>query len=337
MKVLITGGLGYIGSHTVVELSNKGIECIIIDNLSNSDVKVLDRIRKITKTHITFQKCDLLDRNSLFEVFERYRFDSVIHFAGMKSVGESVENPLKYYEQNLFSTINLLKAMESESVKKLVFSSSATVYGDLSKSPISEEMPTSTMSPYGRTKLIIEEILHDLTISDPEWSIAILRYFNPVGAHSSGMIGENPKGFPNNLMPYIAQVASGEKRHLNIFGDDYPTKDGTGVRDFIHVMDLASGHERALKYINSRTGCNVFNLGTGVGYSVRELIQAFEEINKVSIPYRVVDRRPGDIAESFADPSKAISELGWSAVRGIEEIVTDVWRWKQNMVKAGVN
>lgn len=329
MKVLITGGLGYIGSHTVVELSNRGYECFIVDNLINSNRTVFNRIDKISEYPVTFMAVDLLDSKGLAEVFKRYKFAAVIHFAGLKAVGESVENPLQYYEHNLISTLNLLKEMKKENVKNLVFSSSATVYGDLTVPPVSEDAPTSILNPYGRTKLMIEEMLQDLALSDSGWSIALLRYFNPIGAHPSGLIGENPNGIPNNLMPYIMQVANGKRDYLNIFGDDYSTPDGTGVRDYIHVMDLANGHFKALEFLENHTGVHTFNLGTGNGYSVLDLVKTFEEVNNVHIPYRIVARRSGDIAVSYADVSKAERELGWKAELGLTEMCEDAWRWEK--------
>ncbi|SEM88564.1 UDP-galactose 4-epimerase [Paenisporosarcina quisquiliarum] len=329
MKVLVTGGLGYIGSHAVVELSNNDIECLVVDNLLNSDNEVINRIKSLSKSPIHFMIVDLLEKQQLAVVFKEFKFDAVIHFAGLKAVGESVEDPLRYYEYNLVSTINLLNEMEKANVKKLVFSSSATVYGDLSSPPVSEEAPTSILNPYGRTKLIIEEILQDLAKSDSSWSIAVLRYFNPIGAHPSGIIGEKPNGVPNNLMPYITQVANGKREELNIFGNDYNTYDGTGVRDYIHVMDLANGHLKALDYLNNRTGSHIFNLGTGKGYSVLDLVQTFEKVNNVNIPYKILKRRPGDIAVSYANPSKAESELGWKASYGLEEMCEDAWRWEK--------
>ncbi|MFB5086096.1 UDP-glucose 4-epimerase GalE [Psychrobacillus sp. PGGUH221] len=333
MKILVTGGLGYIGSHTVVELSNNGFECVVVDNLMNSDSSVLDRIQKLSADPIHFMKRDLLDKHQVAEVFELFHFDAVIHFAGLKSPAESVVNPLRYFEENLGTTINLLNEMQRNNVKKLVFSSSATVYGDLTEPPVYEKALTSILNPYGRTKLMIEEILQDLSKSDPEWSIAILRFFNPIGAHSSGTIGERPNGVPNNLMPYITQVASGRRQFLNIYGDDYPTPDGTGVRDFIHVMDLAHGHLKALNYLSNHSGNHIFNLGTGKGYSVLDLVRTFEEVNGVKIPYKIVDRRPGDIAVSYAAPSKAERELGWKAERGLNEMCEDAWRWEKDLVK----
>lgn len=333
MKVLITGGLGYIGSHTAVELSNKGHECFILDNLINSNRSVFDRIEQLGGYPISLMMVDLLDREALADVFRRFKFDAVIHFAGLKAVGESVENPLRYYEHNLVSTLNLLQEMKKANVKSIVFSSSATVYGDLSIPPVKEDAPTSILNPYGRTKLMIEEILQDLALTDPEWSIALLRYFNPIGAHPSGLLGENPNGVPNNLMPYITQVANGKRDYLSVFGDEYPTPDGTGVRDYIHVMDLAEGHLKALTYLENHPGAHTFNLGTGKGYSVLDLVKTFEEVNKIHIPYRIVDKRPGDIAVSYADSSKAEHELGWKAELGLSEMCKDAWRWEKTLKK----
>lgn len=332
MKLLVTGGLGYIGSHTVVELSNKNYECVIVDNLINSKRNVIKRINKIS-SYSSLMIVDLLDSKRLAKVFKHNKIDAVIHFAGLKAVGESIENPLQYYENNLISTINLLKEMKKADVKKIVFSSSATIYGDLSTPPISEDAPTSILNPYGRTKLIIEEMLQDLAQSDPEWRSVLLRYFNPIGAHPSGLLGESPNGIPNNIMPFISQVANGEREYLNIFGGDYPTHDGTGVRDYIHVMDLAMGHIKALEYLEKNKGSHTFNLGTGRGYSVLELVRTFEEVNKADIPYRIVKRRPGDIAISYADPSKAELKLGWKAERGLREMCEDSWRWERESKK----
>ena len=333
MKVLITGGLGYIGSHTVVELSKNGFECIIIDNLSNTSINVLGEIEKLCKKKIEFWSTDLLNKDELASIFDNHQFHAVVHFAGLKSPTESVAEPLKYFDKNLRTTINLLNEMHRKSVKNLVFSSSATVYGDLTIPPVTEDAPTSVLNPYGRTKLMIEEILQDLSTSDSEWSIAILRYFNPIGAHSSGKIGEKPNGIPNNLMPYINQVASGNRGYLNIFGNDYETYDGTGIRDYIHVMDLANGHLKALNYLNSHFGAHIFNLRTGKGYSVLNLVKTFEEVNNMKIPYEIMDRRPGDIAISYADVSKAENELGWKAERGLKEMCEDAWRWEKNSSK----
>lgn len=336
MKVLITGGLGYIGSHTVIELISNGFECIILDNLSNSDISVLKSIERLSEIKVKFLNVDLMNKEHLRNFFDTYEFQAVIHFAGLKSPADSVSSPLKYFEENLGTTLNLLNEMQRKNIKKLVFSSSATVYGDLTKSPVYEEAPTSILNPYGRTKRIIEEMFGDLSKADTEWSFAILRYFNPIGAHPSGTIGEKPNGIPNNLMPYISQVASGKREYLSIFGNDYPTPDGTGIRDFIHVMDLANGHLKALNYLKKHNGNHTFNLGTGQGYSVMDLVNTFERVNNVKIPYKIVDRRPGDIAISYANPSKAEKELGWRAVRGLEEMCEDAWRWERNLYKSSM-
>lgn len=332
MKVLVTGGLGYIGSHTVVELSNNGFECIILDNFSNSSSNVLGEIEKLCKKKIEFWPTDLLNKEELARIFDTHQFHAVVHFAGLKSPVESVAEPLKYFDENLGTTINLLKEMQRKNVKKLVFSSSATIYGDLATPPVTEEAPTSVLNPYGRTKLMIEEMLQDLSKSDPEWCIVMLRYFNPIGAHPSGIIGEKPNGIPNNLMPFITQVASGDREYLNIFGDDYSTHDGTGVRDYIHVMDLANGHLKALNFLNNHLGAHIFNLGTGKGYSVLDLVKTFEEVNDIKIPYKIMGRRSGDIAISYADVSKAEMELGWKVKRGLKEMCEDAWRWEKTQV-----
>jgi len=328
MKILITGGLGYIGSHTVVELSNCGFECIIIDNLSNTSSSVLTELEKLCEKKIELWKIDLLNRDRLAHIFDTHHFHAVVHFAGLKSPGESVSKPLKYFDENLVSTINLLKEMQRKDVKKLVFSSSATVYGDLAIPPVTEEAPTSALNPYGRTKLMIEEIFQDLSNSDSKWGIVMLRYFNPIGAHPTGTIGEKPNGIPNNLMPFITQVATGQREYLNIYSNDYPTHDGTGVRDYIHVVDLAKGHLKALAYLDNHLGTHIFNLGTGKGYSVLDLVKTFEAVNNVKIPYKIIERRPGDIAVSFADVSKAEKELGWKAKRGLKEMCKDAWNWE---------
>lgn len=331
MKVLVTGGLGYIGSHTVVELANNGFECVVVDNLINSDYNVLERIQNLSTNPIHFMKRDLLDKQQLAEVFNLFHFEAVIHFAGLKSPTESVLKPLRYFEENLVATINLLNEMQRNNVKKIVFSSSATVYGDLTEPPVYEEAPTSILNPYGRTKLMIEEMLQDLSKSDSELSVVTLRYFNPIGAHKSGTIGEKSNGVPNNLMPYITQVASGKREYLNIYGNDYSTYDGTGIRDFIHVMDLANGHLKALNYLSNNTGNHIFNLGTGKGYSVLDLVNTFEKVNGVKIPYKIMERRQGDIALSYANPTKAERELSWKARRGLEEMCEDAWRWEKTL------
>ena len=331
MSVLVTGGAGYIGSHTVVELLNKGEEIVIVDNFSNSKPEMLDKIKEITKKDFKFYEVDLLDKAGLEKVFdENPEIDSVIHFAGLKAVGESVAKPIEYYHNNITGTLVLLDVMKKHNCKKIVFSSSATVYGNPKTVPIREDFPLSTTNPYGSTKLMIEQILNDVYISDNEWSVILLRYFNPIGAHESGLIGENPNGIPNNLMPYINQVASGKLECLNVFGNDYDTVDGTGVRDYIHVVDLAQGHLKALDKAREFTGVEAYNLGTGTGYSVLQIVKAFEDATGVEVKYKIVERRPGDIPTCYADPSKAKRELGWEAERGIEEMCRDAWRFTSN-------
>ncbi|MFD0771226.1 UDP-glucose 4-epimerase GalE [Bacillus sp. CGMCC 1.60114] len=330
MKILITGGAGYIGTHTCVELLNAGYEIIVVDNFSNSKPEALNRVREITGKDFTFYQTDLLDKDSLDIIFSKNHIDAVIHFAGLKAVGESVSLPLWYYENNVSGTLKLCEAMKKYDVKKLVFSSSATVYGMPESVPIFEECSLGATNPYGRTKQMIEEMLRDLYVSDHEWSVALLRYFNPIGAHKSGRIGENPSGTPNNLIPYITQVAVGKLSELSVFGNDYPTYDGTGVRDYIHVVDLAIGHLRALEKVSRFKGVEAYNLGTGCGYSVLEMITAFEKASGKKIPYRIVNRRPGDIAISYANATKAKLELGWVAEKGIEEMCKDSWRWQLN-------
>lgn len=330
MNVLVTGGAGYIGSHTVLELLNEGHEVIVIDNLSNSSKEALRRVKEITGKDVIFYKEDLLNKQQVDKIFTNHSIDSVIHFAGYKAVGESVAEPLMYYDNNITGTIYLCEVMNKYGVKNIVFSSSATVYGDPHKVPITEDFPLSATNPYGRTKLFIEYILKDLHIADESWNIALLRYFNPVGAHKSGQIGEDPNDIPNNLMPYVSQVAVRKLEELAIFGDDYPTHDGTGVRDYIHVVDLAIGHLKALKKLNSNPGLAVYNLGTGKGSSVLEMVKAFEKASGKKIPYKIAPRRPGDIAECYADPSKAEKELDWKATRNIEEMCEDTWRWQSN-------
>jgi UDP-glucose 4-epimerase len=330
MAVLVTGGAGYIGSHTCIELLNAGYEIIIVDNYSNSKPESLERVKELTGKDLRFYEVDLLDRTGLAKVFAENQIEAVIHFAGLKAVGESVSIPLHYYHNNITGTLILCEVMKEYGVKNLVFSSSATVYGMPEKMPISEDFPLGATNPYGRTKLMIEEILRDVYVSDPEWSIAILRYFNPIGAHVSGRIGEDPNGIPNNLMPFITQVAVGKLKQLQVFGSDYPTVDGTGVRDYIHVVDLANGHLKALEKILPATGVEAYNLGTGTGYSVLEIVAAFEQASGVKIPYKIVDRRPGDVAVCYADASKAKNELGWTATMGIAEMCEDSWRWQKN-------
>ncbi|RFB11057.1 UDP-glucose 4-epimerase GalE [Bacillus sp. HNG] len=328
MAVLITGGAGYIGSHTCVELLHAGYEIVVVDNLSNSKIDSLTRVKEITGKDFPFYQIDLLDKGCLESVFSDHKIEAVIHFAGLKAVGESVEIPLHYYRNNLSGTLVLCEVMKAFGVKRMVFSSSATVYGMPDRVPISEDFPLSATNPYGRTKLMIEEILRDLYVSDQEWSVSLLRYFNPIGAHHSGRIGEDPNGLPNNLMPYITQVAIGKLKELRVFGNDYPTVDGTGVRDYIHVVDLAKGHLKALEKIMSTTGVEAYNLGTGSGYSVLEMVAAFQKAAGKTIPYKIVDRRPGDIAVCYADPTKAKEELGWVAEKGIEEMCQDSWKWQ---------
>lgn len=333
MSILVTGGAGYIGSHTCIELLSSGYDIVVVDNLSNSKIEAVNRVKKIANKDFKFYEVDLLDKDSLEKVFKENKIDAVIHFAGFKAVGESVSKPLMYFHNNITGTLILCELMNKFNVKKLVFSSSATVYGNPQSVPITEDMPLSATNPYGRTKLMIEEILRDLFVSDKEWSISLLRYFNPVGAHISGNIGEDPNGIPNNLMPFITQVASGKLAQLSVFGSDYPTVDGTGVRDYIHVVDLALGHIKALEKVQKDTGVFVHNLGTGIGYSVLQIVKAFEEANGVTINYKLTDRRPGDIAECYADTAKAKNELNWSATRGIVEMCKDSWRWQSQNPK----
>ncbi len=331
MKILVTGGAGYIGSHTCVELLNAGYEVVILDNFYNSSPEVLKRIKELTGKEFTFCECDIRDRKGLDKVFAENKIDAVIHFAGLKAVGESVRKPLEYYENNVGGTVTLCEAMRDAGCKKIVFSSSATVYGMNNPSPLNETMKIGgTTNPYGTTKYMIELILQDLYTSDNDWSVALLRYFNPIGAHESGRIGENPNGIPNNLMPYITQVAVGKLDHLNVFGDDYDTPDGTGVRDYIHVVDLALGHIKAVEKIADSKGVCIYNLGTGVGYSVLDVVKAFEKASGKEIKYEIVPRRPGDLATVYSDPTKAKEELGWVAERGLEKMCEDSWRWQKN-------
>lgn len=327
MKILVTGGTGYIGSHTIVELLKRGYEVVAVDDFSNSKPIVLDRLKEITGQEINFYELDVCDKEKLRKVFDKEKIDAVIHFAGFKAVGESVAKPLMYYRNNLDSTLTLLEVMNEYGVKKIVFSSSATVYGDPEELPIKENARLKTTNPYGTTKLYIEGILKDVYIADNDYSIAILRYFNPVGAHESGLLGEDPNGIPNNLMPYIVKVAEGELPHLNIFGNDYETRDGTGVRDYIHVVDLALGHIKAIEYIDKHTGIDYYNLGTGVGYSVLEMVNAFSEVNKVDVPYEIAPRREGDIAECYADTSYAKEKLDWEATHGLPEMVSSAYNY----------
>ena len=329
-RVLVTGGCGYIGSHTVVELQKNGFDVVIVDNLSNSKKAVLDRIQQITGTKPTFYKVDMTDKAALRGVFEKEKFSDVIHFAGLKAVGESVRKPLEYYRNNLDPTMNLRELMREFGVKNIVFSSSATVYGNPATVPITEDFPLSCTNPYGQTKLMIEYILKDLYKADASFNIALLRYFNPIGAHPSGLIGEDPNGIPNNLVPYITQVAVGKLERLNVFGNDYPTRDGTGVRDYIHVVDLAKGHLAALKKLSENCGLVIYNLGTGNGYSVLEVLNAFSETVGRPLPYVIAPRRAGDIAECYADPTKAYKELGWKAELDLKRMAEDSWRWQKN-------
>ena len=330
MAVLVTGGAGYIGSHTVVELLNNNYEVVIVDNYSNSKPEVLNRIKTITGKDFTFYEADLLDKPALEAIFEKETIDSVIHFAGYKAVGESVAMPINYYHNNITGTLMLLEVMKENNVKKIVFSSSATVYGMNNVSPLTEDMPTSATNPYGYTKVMIEQILQDVHVSDNEWDMALLRYFNPIGAHESGLIGEDPSGIPNNLMPYITQVAVGKRPQLSVFGNDYDTPDGTGVRDYIHVVDLAKGHLKALESFEKLPGVGIYNLGTGVGYSVLDLVHNFEKANDLSIPYTIAERRPGDIGTCYADASRASELLNWQTEKDLEDMCRDSWNWQKN-------
>ncbi len=328
MNILVTGGAGYIGSHTCVLLLEAGYDVTVLDNLDNSCEVSLARVEEITGKKVKFYKVDLLDYEATNKVFEENKFDAVIHFAGLKAVGESVRIPIRYYHNNITGTLNLCDIMSKHGVKKLVFSSSATVYGDPHTVPIKEDFPLSATNPYGQTKLMIEYILKDIYKSDNEWDIAILRYFNPVGSHESGKIGEDPSGIPNNLMPYISQVAIGKLEQLSVFGGDYDTKDGTGVRDYIHVVDLANGHLKALDKIKNDVGVVIYNLGTGTGYSVLDMVKAFSKASGVDVKYKIVDRRPGDIASCYADPAKAKDELGFVATHTLEDMCRDLWKWQ---------
>ena len=328
-KVLVTGGAGYIGSHVCVELLEQGYQVVVVDNLCNGSVVALERVQEISGKQLTFERADVRDVAAMRKILREQQISAVIHFAALKAVGESVAQPLNYYDNNVNGALGLLQAMAAEGVTDLVFSSSATVYGDPASNPISEDFPLSATNPYGRSKLMIEEMLQDLSAAEASWNISILRYFNPAGAHPSGLIGEHPSGIPNNLMPYIAQTASGMRQCLAVFGDDYPTRDGTGVRDYIHVVDLARGHISALARLAEKPGLIVHNLGTGIGYSVLEMVAAFEQACGKSIPYKIEPRRPGDIAECFADPGRAQRELGWSAQKDLEAMCADGWRWQQ--------
>ncbi|SNG38824.1 UDP-glucose 4-epimerase [Streptococcus pneumoniae] len=328
MAILVTGGAGYIGSHTVVELLNLGKEVIIVDNLSNSSILVLDRIEAITGIRPVFYELDVCDKQALRKVFEQESIDAAIHFAGYKAVGESVQKPVMYYKNNIMSTLALVEVMSEFNVKKIVFSSSATVYGINNQSPLIETMQTSATNPYGYTKVMLEQILKDVHVADSEWSIALLRYFNPIGAHESGLIGEDPSGIPNNLMPYIAQVAVGKLSELSVFGNDYDTLDGTGVRDYIHVVDLAIGHIKALEKVSEKTDVYIYKLGSGEGTSVLQLVNTFESVNKIPIPYKIVPRRSGDVATCYANADKAYKELNWRTTKSIEDMCRDTWNWQ---------
>ncbi len=329
MAVLVTGGAGYIGSHTCVELINAGIDIVIVDNFYNCKKSSIDRIRALVDRDFKYYECDIRDKEGMDKIFKAEKIDSVIHFAGLKAVGESVEKPLEYFDNNVNGTLVLLDVMRANGCKKIVFSSSATVYGMNNISPLTEDMPVGGVTnPYGRTKYMIECILQDLYTSDNSWSICLLRYFNPIGAHKSGTMGEDPNGIPNNLMPFITQVAIGKRDHLNVFGNDYATHDGTGIRDYIHVVDLALGHVKAVQKVEKDEGCFIYNLGTGKGYSVLDVVNAFEKASGVTIPFEIQPRRAGDIAICYSDPAKALRELGWKAERGLEEMCEDSWRWQ---------
>ncbi len=332
MSILVTGGAGFIGSHTVVELLEENEDIIIVDNFINSKPDVLDKIKEITKKDFKFYEVDMLNEEKMEEIFKENNIEAVIHFAGLKAVGESVEKPIEYYHNNITGTLVLLKLMKKYNCKKIIFSSSATVYGTPKEVPIKEDFPLSTTNPYGSTKLMIEQILRDVCVADKEFCAILLRYFNPIGAHKSGLLGENPNGIPNNLMPYINQVALGKLDHLNVFGNDYPTVDGTGVRDYIHVVDLAKGHVKALAKARKITGAEAYNLGTGRGYSVLEIVKAFEDSNNIKVKYEITARRPGDIAECYADPTKAKEELGWTANKTLDEMCKDSWNFTKKSI-----
>lgn len=337
MKVLVTGGAGYIGSHTVVELLNANYEVVIIDNLVNSNVESLNRIKKITNKQFNFYQADIKDKKVLDEIFTKHEIDAVIHFAALKAVGESVQYPERYYENNVSGSLTLFKTMAKHNVKRVVFSSSATVYGDPHATPITEDFPLSATNPYGWTKLMTEQILSDMYRADNSWSIGLLRYFNPVGAHESGLIGEDPNGIPNNLMPYITQVAIGKLKELSVFGNDYPTYDGTGVRDYIHVVDLAKGHLKALEYLADKSELLTVNLGTGTGYSVLDVVNAFAKASNRDIPYTIKPRRAGDVAKYFADPQKALKLLGWKTEFDLDKMCQDSWNWQSNNPNGYIN
>lgn len=337
MRILVTGGAGYIGSHTCIELLNAGYEVVVLDNLYNSSEKALERVKQITGKDLTFYEADILDKEALEKIFDKEQIDGVIHFAGLKAVGESVAKPLEYYHNNMTGTFNLCDVMRKHGCKNIIFSSSATVYGDPAFIPITEECPKGKITnPYGQTKGMLEQVLTDLWVADHEWNVVLLRYFNPIGAHESGLIGEDPKGIPNNLVPYIAQVAVGKLECLGVFGNDYDTPDGTGVRDYIHVVDLAKGHVKAMKKLEPGSGVSIYNLGTGNGYSVLQVVKAFEKACGKEIKYAIKPRRAGDIATCYCDSSKAKRELGWEAEKGIEEMCADSWRW-QSMNPNGYN
>ncbi len=330
MAILVSGGAGYIGSHTCIELLGAGEDIVVFDNFSNSKEKAVDLIREISGKDFRFYKADMLCREDMEKIFSENNIEAVIHFAGLKAVGESVEKPIEYYHNNIEGTLTLVDVMRKHDCKTIVFSSSATVYGSPKTVPITEDFPLSTTNPYGSTKLFIEQILQDICVSDSNWSIALLRYFNPIGAHKSGKIGENPAGIPNNLMPYIQQVAVGKRPELRVFGNDYPTHDGTGVRDYIHVVDLAAAHLKAIEKLRTMKGVGIWNLGTGIGYSVLDIVKAFEKASGVKIPYTITDRRAGDIAECYADPSKALRELNWKTTKDLDEMCEDSWRFIKN-------
>ncbi|MBQ7095409.1 MAG: UDP-glucose 4-epimerase GalE [Clostridia bacterium] len=330
MKVMVTGGAGYIGTHTVVELLNAGQEVVVFDNYYNSKPKALERVRAITGKDFKFYEADMLDAAAMDRIFEAEKVDAVIHFAGLKAVGESCEKPWEYYNNNIVGTLNILKAMKKHGVKRFVFSSSATVYGDSKVVPVKEDFPTSATNPYGQTKLMQEVMLSDIAKADPTMCVTLLRYFNPIGAHESGLIGEDPQGIPNNLTPYISQVAIGRRECLSVYGDDYNTHDGTGVRDYIHVVDLAKGHLKALEAQEGKTGAFIYNLGTGEGYSVLDVVHAFEKASGVKINYKIVDRRPGDVEALYADPAKAREEIGFVAEKNLDDMCRDLWNWQKN-------